>query len=88
MQSAGKCSGSSTEVAGGKPHDGATAEARKVTGHTWFVMFSKSSFYHAGMDARKHDDPIHAIVQALMDTRYAPPQRRWAAWHEGYDEET
>jgi hypothetical protein len=40
----------------------------------------------AGMDVRR-DDLIDTIVRALMDARYAPPRRRRAAWHEGYDED-
>ena len=38
------------------------------------------------MDA-EHDDLIHTIVQAVMGASYAPPNRRRAAWYEGYDED-
>jgi hypothetical protein len=38
------------------------------------------------MDASR-DDLIQTIVEALMAARYAPPKRRRAAWHEGYDED-
>ena len=39
------------------------------------------------MDAREHQDLIHTISQAILDARYAPPQRRRSAWGEGYNED-
>lgn len=33
------------------------------------------------------EDLVRVITSALMEQRYSPPQRRRAAWHEGFDED-
>lgn len=39
------------------------------------------------MDPADPEDLVRVITAALMAQRYSPPQRRRAAWHEGFQED-